>query len=549
MTSHRHRPTLPSFPTLFTVLILLIAVFGEAEKASASGGDAEAINNYLDGLPDWTPKENRAKSSKPSGLYQCPDDFGNTIACSCGTDEQTRTNTISKVSALAAEPGTIWPGAFLHGNALREGKTNLINLPRADATLTIDQAIESPSRVVEDIDSTSAQQAIADLQRAADARIGSLNIDVLHGMVKQNIVDVYSFGHALMSANLSLADSASIVDLKGDFTSDNKVKEHTVLGTLYQELFTIFIADDQYADSASFLGDSVTIGQVKRAIDSDERPVYIKSVSYGRMMIFTVKSREVTSTNELVTSVKAVYEGFKGGGGITDKQENTFKNATKNVVAFGGSQEDALAALNAADFGKFFTPLNATQAIPLNYTVKPIKSQNERSTLDVYSDEVVFYDAADCSVPVGVRVSVDLVSIQPTAGACRALHSFGAALWDPKADWMFSQIFYKNLRLTGKTQVQQTLKREFRPTDANNKPQFVVRSAYNYIPAIPQELAQAWFNKTQPGLVYNDVFYTYPFSNIPWIDSVDGKSSVPANPQTGCPADFHYVFRKEGIYN
>jgi hypothetical protein len=90
--------------------------------------------------------------------------------------------------------------------------------------------------------------------------------------------------------------------------------------------------------------------------------MYIESVTYGRIIIFTLKSTSAASTDDFSAAVNATYVGYTGGAGANSKQQEMLNSRTTEVYQTGGNAQAAVANL---DFSQFFTDMKAAEAVPI----------------------------------------------------------------------------------------------------------------------------------------------------------------------------------------
>lgn len=283
--------------------------------------------------------------------------------------------------------GVLWPGALIQGQPLRSGTPAEIPLPRSPITISIDLAVDSAAIHVDNPTSASVQQAIAVLQREADSRLGP--IDVVPARINFSETQVNQSSQANLDLGISLSAAGKVegVNLSAsigfDLTTGKSYQAHTIAVTLIQPMYTITFADEEKPSPDDYLASTVTSAQVQDVmsrglISGTNLPTYVKSVTYGRMLVFSMTNTTTATSQDLEIAVRASVSAFKLGGSTDDHlavQDSTLlQNSQLVVQTFGGSQDSALAAIRTGNLGRFFSAVPATQAVPLSYRINYLKN-------------------------------------------------------------------------------------------------------------------------------------------------------------------------------
>ena len=145
------------------VSISVMSIGCEDEDPVIGNPDASEINDYIAQLPQWnnktaTPAADRMVASDLDALG------GSGVPYSCEVYEKNLVRSLENIVAVETNFGTVWPGALIQGNSLEGGDLKLINVARAPITINTDLAINNTSRDIENPNSVSVQQAIAEIQ-------------------------------------------------------------------------------------------------------------------------------------------------------------------------------------------------------------------------------------------------------------------------------------------------------------------------------------------------------------------------------------------------
>ncbi len=305
--------------------------------------------------------------------------------------------------------------------------------------------------------SSTIQDAIASLQRAADDRLG--NLDVVPAQINFRAESAYSVQQALLSAGLSIKYNALIASgsVGASMSQASSVKRRTVLVKLMQPMYTISFADDQKAEPADFFASNLMEADFDRqrelgVMGPGNLPCYVQSVTYGRMVVYSMTSSEATSDEEYKLAVQASYGAWSGSGSVNTRQRELVQNSTVEVQVFGGTQGAGLDAIKQAlrngDFSAFLQAAPATTAVPLSYRINDLKNRQPAVVGDATKFQI-----NQCEPVNDLKFTVSLDSVIVVDG-CDAEVSFDIECW---VDVRNPSQFYWLLHNSGTRFPKQTL--------------------------------------------------------------------------------------------
>ena len=142
---------------------------------------------------------------------------------------------------------------------------------------------------------------------------------------------------------------------------------------MVQRQLTLSMVDDAVANPGQYFDTGVSGAEVDAliasgAIGTENPPMVIDRVAYGRLMYFTMSSTKVRSASELSAAVEAVKGSYEGSATVDATHLQVINESQISMVAYGGDQNLALAAIKTGDLGQFFGPANPTTAAPLAFT-------------------------------------------------------------------------------------------------------------------------------------------------------------------------------------
>jgi hypothetical protein len=285
--------------------------------------------------------------------------------------------------------GTLVPGLFIDGDRLLEGEVQSIPLGRASLELVVNLATENPVVMVDAPSTATLQQAVSTLQRDADSRLSG--IDVVPADINYLRKEAYSFEQTAVELGFSLRYDSPLASAGLDtaFSTEKSFERHTILVRMVQPMYTISFVDDHVFEPAQLLSSDVTADQVAAAINAgrlkaDSPAVYIKSVTYGRTMFFTMSSTRVETAEELQVAMNAAYGNIGGSGFVSEEQRQVIAESEIRMVALGGDVAAAEAAMRSADPGAFFSGADTANAAPLSFRVATLAG-DEATVEDVVS--------------------------------------------------------------------------------------------------------------------------------------------------------------------
>jgi hypothetical protein len=399
--------------------------------------DAAAINAFVTALPDWPSSvpAQRAPVARAPLILREAYPGNDIIEYQCGVSGKNLVRTFPKLLAAGSDFSRIYPGALVEGASVRSGTPVTLAIGRSPITVRINLPLQRQSIRVTDVNSTNVLQAIADLQRAAATEQGTRDV------IPADMVFELAEATTLDQSMTAIGVAAGYEDpMKGIGASGNidtrmtrSAKTNSVVVKFVQEMFTVRVADDELPEAADFFAPGVRVAdlqalQAAGKISPANLPLYVESVTYGRAMLFTLRSTDVENVEELRVAMQASGRGFNGSASLTTRQRQLLTSATYQFVIFGGPQSAATAAIASLDWSKYFVPAAATTAVPIAFTVRSLKG---RETATIYND-IVYDERGGCKLPSSYTVEVTLTRVERSSGFCLAC-SFSAEIRYPGA--------------------------------------------------------------------------------------------------------------------
>lgn len=341
-----------------------------------------AVAAALDGYSTWTVPTFTSEDGRPLSIDEWvdvdEDDAKTNIACAPNSLPPL-SRSFDQLPAFGFS-GALAPGLIIEGSGVEPGDLRALPLDRAPLTLVSSLASENPSAEVDEPDSTTLTEAVAQLKRDADARL--TGIDVVPSDITYTRTETHSFEQSSLEIGVSLRYDGPLREagLDSTFTQESETEKHTVAVRLVQPMYTIRVADDAATDAGAYFSPTVTMADVDGAVargelGADNSPLLVDEVTYGRVMYFVMTSTSATSSQELMVAIDAAQASFSGSGELTLEQEQTLATTDIAMLSYGGDQGLALGAIRSGDLSQFFGPANTTTAAPLSFSLRTLDGQ------------------------------------------------------------------------------------------------------------------------------------------------------------------------------
>ena len=354
-----------------------------------------SIDDYIATLPYLPVDPAQVQMGSPSAATRDGD-------YSCTTQNLKETAQYDKIVAYAANSDSLWPGAIVDANSVTSGLFTQIVLPRAPATISV--SLENLAG------SKKATIASPDLSSYRDA-LSSIVQNTITGSTAANLYSEIEQVHSQQQLDIALGVEASwglgtaSIKASFDFSKQDIRSRYVVKYT--QAYYTVDL-DTPAAPSAVFAPE-VTLDDVSAKIDPQHPPVYVASVTYGRMVLFTFESQY--SSEEMNAALAFAYNG---GVDVSGKVSVTYKDmiSQSKITAFilGGNAGTATQTIDSYDALISFIKQGGNYSrespgAPIAYKLSYLKD-NSPARMSETTDYVV----KDC-VRVSQKVQITLNSI------------------------------------------------------------------------------------------------------------------------------------------
>ena len=312
----------------------------------------EAMLNYQD-----TGGEEAKKEIKEDTSQTTVDGNYTTI---CKTTTYNLKKNFDQVAILRPTAGIIWPGALVKGNqSLLDGIPEPIGIERSPITFSVNLPGmgENGIRTVEN-------PAASSIQAAIDSSLEWWNNNAYEEGYVNASNSSFHIGTSYSSKQLALD-----VDLNAEWASGSissqfnyySSEEKKVVMAVYKQAFYDVIFDTPTSPIKVF-SEAASLDRVKNIITDAAAPAYIKSVTYGRIIMFRM---EATSSYESI-DVEAAFRyaaGYSVDGNLKTRYEKILQESSIDLVTIGGNAAVATEPISSASTTSASTILEKIRGI------------------------------------------------------------------------------------------------------------------------------------------------------------------------------------------
>jgi hypothetical protein len=277
----------------------------------------------------------------------------------------------------------VYPGALLQGRNFENGNFAPITIPRMPGTITVQGLTLRPG--------SSLTRTVAS---PTGGEVGNAIADILN----QAVGTAARFKFEESAANTT---SKLLFDLGVDVRYGSASVNSTLNVNTSQNRNFAFLAFRQILYSVNFEPPASPVSVFRdgdgfqdplNQIGPGNPPLYVSSVSYGRIVLFRAESEQ--SSSEIKAALEAAFKGgadVKVSSKLTAKQ--TLDASTLSYMVLGGNAAEALQPIAAADkfqaVRQFISNASAAQVSPSNpglpiaYSLKYLKDNTD--AMMVYS--------------------------------------------------------------------------------------------------------------------------------------------------------------------
>lgn len=395
-----------------------------AEKQQALN---DRIDNYFVGLSDWS-KISPLKADEKSAIGQPRQsieklsvdtgDGEQTVPATCTTQDFDLTKTPEKIVMQNPAAGILYPGALIQGEGYLQGPGGLRELPirkRSPMIIATDLAKDKNAIEMKTVNYASYAEAHAKLLAAA-ATNEYKNI----GRAMYTQIEASRSEQAALDLGFSVKYMGSSV--KGEVQSKSTTKENVFMVVFEQSAYTVSAVIP--ATPAGFFSSDFSTADLKTQeslgnISAKNPPLYVSSVTYGRMLMYTVTSK--ASKSDIQGALNASYKNpaLKVDVKLKAKYQKIMNESTVKIIFFGGENAPTVAMIKSGEISDYFSKTPSLDAfVPMSYVLRNLKDNSIAKV-----SETTKYSTQECTpLPPKswtVKITIDKILMHYTGASSK----------------------------------------------------------------------------------------------------------------------------------
>jgi thiol-activated cytolysin len=373
--------------------------------------EAAEIDAYIASLP-YLPVEPPSVIEGERSADRREGDY----ACSAQSLRETRQ--YDRIVAYAANSDVMYPGAIIGADSVVAGLFTHVVLPRAPATISVslENLAGTKHAVIDEPSLSSYRDALSSI---VDAEITGSTPANMYSEIEQ----VHSENQLNMALGVQASWSLGIASLRSSFNwSSQEVRSRYVVRYM-QSYYTVDL--DAPARPSALFAPTVLLADVRGKLDERRPPVYVSSVTYGRMVLFTFESQY--SAEEMAAALEFAYSGgidIRGDVSVTYKDILSRSRITAFIL--GGDAGTAAQTIDSYDALIAFIKTGGNYSrqspgAPIAYKLSYLKD-NAPARMSFSTD----YEVKDCArVSQRIRVTLQSIAVDEAADAGDDLELYG----------------------------------------------------------------------------------------------------------------------------
>jgi thiol-activated cytolysin len=383
--------------TFSMVILLLIAIGCRKDDISdntqpISGERAENFNALMASLPSFNQPE---EIGEPEILDEDPPERDEEdSSLECYTTYYKHAPGFNDMLALDPSTDVIFPGAILKGESIPTGEYIPIVANRTPITLSASLTNISGSPVVEVID-----PKLSTVREGVKSILDQEVTGATPARINYEISEVYTKEQLNLAIGANYRSAAAKVSASFNFTKSTYTYKYVL--KYFQVYYTIDIDPPQNpSDLFTDIPDLEALGSTN--------PVYVATVTYGRMIIYTIESN--STKTEIDTAFSASFAS--GDGSVDAEYQKTIDESSVKALVIGGSGSDAAQVVNGpADVYNYIAEggnySKESPGAPLSYKLRYLKQGTPVARVVLASE----YAVRECDVAYPIY-KVTLVNLR-----------------------------------------------------------------------------------------------------------------------------------------
>ena len=364
--------------------------------------DTGAIDEYIKGLPYLPVKDSVVEQGARSAAARDGD-------YSCTTQNLRETRQYDRIVAYAANSDSLWPGAIVAGDSLYSGLFSQVVLPRRPMTISVslENLAGTKKATVAEPSLSSYRDAVSDIVSKTITGSTAANI-------YSEIEEVHTEQQLGLALGVNVGWALGTAHLKSSFDFSKRDTRSRFVVRFTQGYYTVDL--DAPQSPSSLLAPNASLAEVQEKLNDTNPPLYVSSVTFGRMVVFTFESEY--SADEMAAALEFAYSG---GVDVSGNVSVTYKDiiSRSKITAFilGGSGGDATQTINSYEALIAFIKNGgdysaASPGAPIAYKLNYLRD-NSPARMSFTTD----YTVKECSrVAQKVKVTLKSITVESAGG-------------------------------------------------------------------------------------------------------------------------------------
>ncbi len=342
---------------IFIVAIMALLAFSACKKTE------DDFDDHIRELPHFSQSVEDTGNQKKT--MSTEEEEGNEAGTEvCSVSEMLLSGSSSEFFLLDPTSDVIYPGAMLLGNSIPTGEYTPITYERNPVTISISLPTTNQTSPVTEV----VNPKLSTTRTAVNELLDGMEVGATPAYMQLTKTQTYSQGGMARSIGVSYGDPTKA--LGGSVTFEEGETSNKVVIKFVQKYYTI---DVDYPQTPSdWFVDPVAVLKDKNM--GENSPVYVSSVTYGRMALITIESTE--SYDNIIGTVNASLsilpsEILDAGGSatgdidageieanFTQDEINIFNSFKMDIMVLGGSGSNAANMMIISDLSSYATALS-----------------------------------------------------------------------------------------------------------------------------------------------------------------------------------------------
>ncbi len=401
---------------------------------------APTVEAFIDRLPEWGkiyPKEEKKDPGKPSPSKTVE----NGVQYDVTKTDYSITTTPEEIISFQPVNG-FWLGGVIQERGIVEGIGSFTEVPieavkRPRLKITTDLLIPDNIETVNNPSSSGVQQAVSSLiTKAVRAKIKT------GSSITYKMTENYTQEQTALALGLDAHYMGGSV--KASLESSTSASRRSISATFIEKAFTVKTDFEGRSGAAAFFNDQFTMDDARKLVDRGQvtvnnMPAYLASITYGRMLIFTMTADG--SESDIRGAIQASYDAVAYGAKVSAKYSNLLKSGstTITVTSVGGPAEATSGLIKSGKLSDFFdksAPL--TSMVPISYTVNTLRENRLASMARTTTYTATTYNANN--TVFNYKITMYWKIVDPDDGiADNTVECFGELRLNGERRWSISR--------------------------------------------------------------------------------------------------------------